>query len=45
MTDRHPQTNDPQLRSSIRMINQIAANQRHFDSDDQAAAAAAAHLK
>ena len=39
------QLSDPQLRSSIRMLNQIAANQRHFANDDQAAEAVAAHLK
>lgn len=36
---------DAQLQSSIRMINQIAANQKHFDDTEQAAAAVAAHLR
>lgn len=36
---------DPQLQSCIRMLNQIAANQQHFDNDEQAAAAVANHLK
>lgn len=40
MTDR-----DPQLKSSIRMLNQIAANQTHYADDEQAAAAVANHLK
>lgn len=50
MTEQTPQLSerqpsDAQLRSSIRMLNQIAANQRHFEDEDQAAAAVAAHLK
>ncbi|MEX1057002.1 MAG: formate dehydrogenase subunit delta [Natronospirillum sp.] len=40
-----PHKHDPQLHSSIRMINQIAANQTHHDNDEQAAEAVAAHLK
>jgi len=39
MTDR-----DPQLQSSIRMLNQIAANLTYFADDEQAAAAVASHL-
>lgn len=34
-----------QLESLIRMVNQISANNRHHDSDEEAAGAVANHLK